>query len=93
MPSKKIGTIFNLSPLKNTRQIYFRNKCGTYQRVYVTIPNNSTTHQSARRLRIHTLYLVMLNFSGRTLVPADSKMYKPASSVMVPSAPCVVANA
>src|ERR1700719_883492 len=32
-PSKKIGTIFNLSPLKNTTQIYFRNKCGTYQRV------------------------------------------------------------
>jgi hypothetical protein len=27
------------------------------------------------------------------LVPADSKMYKPASSVTVPSAPCVVANA
>jgi len=71
MPSKKIGTIFNLSPLKNVTQIYFRNKCGARQRVYVAVPSNSTTHQSARTLRIHTLYLVMRNFPGKTLVPAD----------------------
>src|SRR6202166_2688198 len=37
---------------------------------------HSTTHQSARTLRIHTLYLVMRNFSGKMLVPADSKMHK-----------------
>ena len=44
-------------------------------------------------LRIHTLYLVIRNFSGKTVVPADNKMYSPASSVMVPNAPCVVASA
>lgn len=93
MQSKQIGTILNLSPLKHTAQIYFRNKCGTYRRVYVAIPSNSTTHQSTRTLRIHTLYLVIRNFSGKTLVPADSKIYSPASSVTVPNAPCVVANA
>jgi hypothetical protein len=31
--SKQIRAIFNLFPLKHTMQIYFRNKCGTYQRV------------------------------------------------------------
>jgi len=93
MHSKQIVTIFNLSPLKKTTQIYFRIKCGTYQRVYVAIPSNSTTHQSTRTLRIHTLYSVIRNFPGKTLVPADNKMYNPASSVTVPSAPCVIANA
>jgi len=93
MKSKQIGTIFNLSPLKPTTQIYFRNKFGTYQRVYVAIPINSTTHQSTRTLRIHTLYLVIRKFSGKTLVPADNKMYSPASSVTVPNAACVVASA
>ena len=93
MESKQIGTIFNLAPLNYTKQIYFRNKCGTYQRAYVAIPSNSTTHQSARTVRIHTLYLVIRNFSGKMLVPAESKMYSPASSVTAPNAPCVVANA
>ena len=93
MHSKQIVTIFNLSPLKKTTQIYFRIKCGTYQRVYVAIPSNSTTHQSTRTLRIHTLYSVIRNFPGKTLVPADNKMYNPASSVTIPSAPCVIANA
>jgi len=74
MQSKQIGATFNLPPLNHTRQIYFLNKCGTYQRVYVAIPNNSTTHQSARTLRIHTLYVVIRNLSGKTLVPADSKI-------------------
>jgi len=45
-------TIFNLIPLKTTAQIYFRNKCGTYQRVYVAIPGNTTTHHSTSTLRI-----------------------------------------
>ena len=87
-----VVSIFTLPPLNHTTQIYFRNKCGTYQRVYVAIPSNSTTHQSTRTLRIHTLYLVIRNCSGKTLVPADSKMYSPAISVMVPSAACVVAS-
>jgi len=91
--SRQIGTIFNLSPLKRTTQNYFRNKCGTYQRVYVTNPSSSTTHQSTRTLRIQTLYLVIRNCSGKTLVPAESKMYSPANSVTAPNAPCVVANA
>ena len=84
MQSKQIGTIFNnLSPLKKTGQIYFRNKCGAYQRVYVAIPSDSTTHQSTATLRIHTLYLVICNCSGKTLVAADSKTYNPVSSVKV----------
>jgi len=44
-------------------------------------------------VRIHTLYLVIRNVSGKMLVPAESKMYSPASSVTAPNAPCVVANA
>src|SRR4029077_12261501 len=40
----------------------------------------------------HVLYSVMRNCSGKTRVPADNKMYNPASSVMVPSAPCVDAK-
>jgi len=91
MQNKQIGTIFNLAPLNHAT--YFRNKCGTYQRVYVATPSNSTTHQSTRTLRIHSLYLVIRNFSGKTLVPADSKMYSPAISVMVPNAACVVVSA
>ena len=74
MQSKQIGTIFNLSPLKKTGQIYFRNKCGAYQRVYVAIPSDSTAHQSTTTLRIHTLYLVICNCSGKTLVAADRTM-------------------
>src|SRR5580693_1401061 len=42
---------------EKTRQIYFRNKCGTYQRVYVAIPSNSTAHQSTSTVRIQALYL------------------------------------
>ena len=83
MKSKQIGTIFNLSPLKKTEQIYFRNKCGAYQRVYVAIPSDSTAHQSTTTLRIPTLYLVIRNCSGKTLVAADRKMYNPVSSVKV----------
>src|SRR5580704_6536603 len=33
-----------LGPLKHIAEIYFQNKCGTYQRLYVAIPSNSTTH-------------------------------------------------
>jgi hypothetical protein len=43
-------TIFNLIPLKTTPQIYFRNKCGTYQRVYLAIPGKSATHHSTSTL-------------------------------------------
>src|SRR5580704_19265606 len=73
----------SISLLGKTTQIYFRNKWGMYQRAYVAIPSNSTTHQSTSTVRIQALYLVMRNFSGKTLVPADSKMYSPASSVTV----------
>ena len=47
-----------------------------YQRAYVAIPSISTTHQSARTVRIHALYLVSRSFCGKTLVPAASRMYK-----------------
>src|SRR4029077_4547881 len=40
----------------------------------------------------HVLYSVMRNCSGKTRVPAVDKMYNPASSVTVPSAPCVDAK-
>jgi hypothetical protein len=78
---------------ESATQIYFLNKCGMYQRVYAANPSNNTIHQSTRTLRIHNLYLVIRNFSGKMLVPAESKMYSPASSVTVPNAACVVASA
>jgi hypothetical protein len=41
--------------------------------VYVAIPSNSTTHQSTRTLRIHTLYLVIRNFSGKRSCPRTAR--------------------
>jgi len=79
--------------LNHKTQSYLRNKYGTHQIVYVAIPNNSTTRQNSRRIRIHTLYLVIRNFRGKALVLSDSKMCGPASLVAVLNAACVIAIA
>src|SRR4029453_2951329 len=74
-------------------RIHCRNTCGTYQRAQGATPDKSTTHQSTSTVRIQSLYLVIRSFSGNTLVPAASRMYNPAISVIVPSAACAVASA
>ena len=67
-----------------------RNKCGAYQRV--SIPRISTTHQSARVLRIQALYRVIRIFSGSNRVPADKKMYQATISAMTPRMLCAAAS-
>jgi hypothetical protein len=52
--SEQMETIFIFLQVMS-RDIYLCNKCGTYQLMYVASPSKSTTHQSTRTLRIHTL--------------------------------------